>query len=97
MNRPTSVSSGGTTNTFGYDQLYQTDLYDANGNHYHADYNALGWPTTNCDAFGLCKTSRYDASGALTSFTNRRNQLITNTLDGAGRITSQSGVNTVTK
>lgn len=96
VNRPISSSGGGSTISLGYDQLYQTDVYDANGNHYHADYNALGWPTRACDASSLCSTTRYDASGAVTSTTNRRNQIQTLTRDGAGRLTSQSGAGTLT-
>jgi RHS repeat-associated protein len=91
MNRVTSDSAFTRKITFGYDQLYQTDLYDANGNHYHTDFNALGWPTRQCDAFALCSTTRYDASGALTSTTNRRNQVVSVTRDSLGRITSRTG------
>jgi RHS repeat-associated protein len=96
MNRLTSSSTAGSTTTASYDQLYQTDLTDANGNHYHVDYNALGLPTRNCDAVLKCSTMRYDASGAIKSATNRRSQTLAVTRDAAGRVTSQSASATLT-
>jgi RHS repeat-associated protein len=91
MNRATSDSAFTRKLTFSYDQLFQTDVYDVNGNHYHADFNALGWPTRQCDAFSLCSTTRYDPSGAVTSTTNRRNQIVSVTRDSLGRVTSRTG------
>ncbi len=96
LNRVTSASASGTTITLGYNQLYQTDLVDANGNHYHTDYNALGWPTSQCDALTLCHKTRYDASGLVTSTTNRRNQMVTFTRDAGGRLAAQTGSGVVT-
>ena len=98
INRVTNNLSGGTNITFGYDQLFLTDVYDgaSPANHYHTDYNALGWPTNQCDAFSLCSTTRYDASGLVSSTTNRRGQLLSIVRDGAGRITSKSGTGIVT-
>ena len=91
LNRVITASASSTTITLGYDQLFQTDFYDANNNHYHTDYNALGWPVNQCDAFSACSTTRYNASGALMSTTNRRGQLLSLTRDNAGRITSRTG------
>ena len=91
LNRVSSNSAAGTTISYGYDNLFQTDLYDANSNHYHTDFNALGWPTNECDAFSACRTTRYDASGLTMSTTNRRGQLVSVTRDGAGRVTTTSG------
>jgi RHS repeat-associated protein len=96
MNRVTRTAAAGSAITLTYDNLFQTDLYDANGNHYHADYNALGWPIKECDAFLKCTTTRYDVTGSVTSSTNRRNQRVDLTWDGAGRLTSQSAVGMVT-
>ena len=98
INRVTSNWNGGTNITFGYDQLFLTDVYDgaSPANHYHTDYNALGWPTNQCDAVSLCSTTRYDASGLVSSTTNRRGQLITVGRDGAGRVISKSGAQILT-
>jgi RHS repeat-associated protein len=97
LNRITSESAAGVTITFGYDQLFRTDVYDgySPSNHYHTDYNALGWPTNECDPFSLCATTRYDASGLAMSTTNRRGQILSVGRDGAGRITSKSGAGIV--
>jgi RHS repeat-associated protein len=91
LNRVLSRTAAGSTMSYGYDNLFQTDFYDANNNHYHTDFNALGWPTNECDAFSACRTTRYDASGLPMSTTNRRGQLLSVTRDGAGRITMRSG------
>jgi RHS repeat-associated protein len=91
VNRVLSNSAAGTTMSYGYDNLFQTDLYDANGNHFHTDFNALGWPTNECDAFSACRTTRYDVSGLVMSATNRRGQLVAVTRDAAGRVTTKSG------
>jgi RHS repeat-associated protein len=96
MNRLTSSSRAGNTITTSYDQLFQTDLTDANGNHYHTDYNALGLPIKNCDALLKCSTMRYDVNGAVSSTTNRRNLNLTVSRDAAGRVTSQTGSGVVT-
>jgi len=91
LNRVLSSSAAGTTMSYAYDSLFQTDIYDANSNHYHTDFNALGWPTNQCDALSACSTTRYDASGLTKSTTNRRGQLLSIARDGAGRVTSISG------
>lgn len=91
INRLTSTSAGGTTITFGYDALFNTDLIDARSNHYRAEYNALGWPTRQCDASSACSTTRYDVSGRVMSSTNRRGQLLSVTRDSVGRVTSKTG------
>lgn len=91
LNRVTQASASTRTITLGYDQLFQTDLYDANSNHYHTNYNALGWATGQCDAFAACSALRYDATGAVTSTTNRRNQIVSVSRDSLGRITSRTG------
>jgi RHS repeat-associated protein len=93
LNRPTSYIGGGTNTTFAYDPMHLTDVYDGYSppNHYHTDYNALGWPTNQCDPFSLCSSTRYDASGLVMSTTNRRGQIVSVTRDGSGRVTSKSG------
>jgi RHS repeat-associated protein len=98
MNRPISHYDGvnATPTTLVYDALFQTDIRDANGNQYHTDYNALGWPIQECDALSRCSSFRYDASGLLTSSTNRRNEMMALAYDGAGRVISKTGANTTT-
>jgi RHS repeat-associated protein len=96
MNRVTYQYDGvnATPTVFGHDALFETDITDANGNNYHTDYNALGWPTRTCDPLSLCSTARYDRNGQLTSTTNRRGQIVSLTRDVLGRITQKSGTNT---
>ena len=93
LNRPTNLYDGVNPRAIvlGYDGLFMTDLTDRNGNGYHTDHNALGWTTAECDPFLACVTHRYDAAGELTSTTNRRNQITSNTLDNLGRITRRTG------
>jgi RHS repeat-associated protein len=91
LNRVTRISASATAIVFGYDQLFQTDVYDAKSNHYHTDFNALGWPINQCDALSACETTRYDASGLVMSTTNRRGHVVSVTRDNIGRITSRVG------
>ena len=95
LNRVMSISDGAGTTRLAYHQL-QDSLYDANGNRYSTAYNALGWPTQDCDALGLCSSSRYDPSGVLMSTTNRRGQIVSVTRDNVGRILTRSGPGLVT-
>jgi RHS repeat-associated protein len=95
INRVTAQYDGVNSNptTFTHDALFETDITDANGNTYHTDYNALGWPTSSCDPLLACSTARYDRTGLLTSTTNRRGQQISITRDQLGRVTAKSGTN----
>ena len=95
MNRITAQYDGINANptTFTHDALFETDITDANGNTYHTDYNALGWPTSSCDPLLACSTARYDRTGLLTSTTNRRGEQISITRDQLGRVTAKSGTN----
>jgi RHS repeat-associated protein len=95
MNRVTAQYDGvnATPTTFTHDALFETDITDSNGNTYHTDYNALGWPTASCDPLQACSTARYDRTGLVTSATNRRGQQVSLTRDQLGRITAKTGTN----
>jgi RHS repeat-associated protein len=96
MNRPTRYKDGVHSDSMlvRYDALDDTSLTDRLGNTYRSVHNALGWVTQSCDASANCSSFRYDASGALTSSTNRRSQRIDLVRDALGRVTSKSGTNT---
>ncbi|MGI9089864.1 MAG: hypothetical protein ACR2GG_02035, partial [Gemmatimonadaceae bacterium] len=94
MNRPQQVIQAGRPATvLTYDPLLRTDVQDANGNVTHTDYNALGWPVARRDASGATESFRYDIAGRMTSWTNRRGDVMTYTYDGNDRMISRSGRN----
>lgn len=76
-----------------YDPLFRTDVTDANGNVTHTDHNALGWPISRRDASGVTESFRYDIAGRMTSWTNRRGDVMSYTYDNNDRILSRSGRN----
>ena len=98
LNRQIAVYQGasGTEVQTVFDGLLPTTVIDRNSNHTTTDYNALGWATDRCDPTGHCTYYRYDASGRLTSETNRRGQRIDRTYDRLGRLLVKSGDSTTT-
>ncbi len=98
LNRQIAVYQGGSGTTVQtvFDGLLPTTVIDRNSNHTTTHYNALGWATDRCDPTGHCTYYRYDASGRLTSETNRRGQRIDRTYDRLGRLLVKSGDSTST-
>jgi len=98
LNRQIAVYQGasGTKVQTVFDGLLPTTVIDRNSNPTTTHYNALGWATDRCDPTGHCTYYRYDASGRLTSETNRRGQRIDRTYDRLGRMLVKSGDSTST-
>jgi RHS repeat-associated protein len=97
MNADSAIYDGvnATPTIFAYDGLYLTTVTDPKSQTYHDSLNALGGLIKRTDPTGATRSSRYDGTGNLTSWTNRRGQLVTFTADQLGRILSKSGTNVV--
>jgi RHS repeat-associated protein len=79
------------TTVFQYDSLYLVRVKTP-GQLYKVATNALGWVTTRYDAYDTTKSMsfRYDTTGRMTSWTNRRSQRVDQTYDMLDRLLTRS-------
>jgi RHS repeat-associated protein len=88
------VGATNDTTTIVYDSLYPVQVITPGGVVNKFTVNALGWMTKRYDVGDTLSISyRYDSAGRMTSFTNRRGQVVSRTYDALDRITGQSGTN----
>ncbi|HEX6252524.1 MAG TPA: hypothetical protein VFZ56_13970, partial [Gemmatimonadaceae bacterium] len=100
VNRATHLYDGVNTNPTltQYDALYDTTVTDSKSQVYRFHRNPLGWVTREytANSASVYTSFRYDATGQLTSWTNRRGQRVNLSYDGLGRLITKSGDNTST-
>ena len=61
-------------------------MTDAKGQVYRDSINALGWRVERTDPTGAVTKYRYNRDGLLTSTTNRRQQIVTQSYDALHRL-----------
>lgn len=98
LNRPREMFEGTqvTPIVMTYDALFRTQVQDRKGQVYRYETNALGWLTREYDPTNASMSYRHDRSGLVTSWTNRRGQIVDYRYDAVARLVSKRGVSVAT-